>query len=148
MPEGRQNTISTEAPIKMYLFPRLVSATNGVPRRKSFIFKRPFGNNRKNEKCSPQPESNETVCKLALPLWISHFMICHMSWLYHDKWHAFSWNVTNYHHMSWNVTKDIIWHLMTRHLMTCHQMSNNVFQFNMVTFHDLLWCGQFDSERW
>ena len=47
-------------------------------------------------------------------------------------------DVTLWHHISFD---DI--NLPSR----CHQMSWNVFQFKMVTFDDMSWCGQSDSDR-
>ncbi len=68
-----------------------------------------------------------------------------LSWhvmIYHDKRHVLSWNVTKYHY---TVFPGLV---PLRVLPSrCHQLSSNVFQVNIVTFDDMSWCSQLDSER-
>ena len=82
------------------------------------------------------------------------FHDCHdMSWYIMIN-HVLSWNVTKYHHV-------MKCHQISSYVMKFHhvklsdfswlpswQMFSNDFQFNMVTFDDMSWCGQSDSERW
>ncbi len=61
-------------------------------------------------------------------------------------------NIIKCLHLSSNVTmlrlNKIPYHFSLRVIPSrCHEMSWNVFQFNTMTFDDMSWCGQSDSER-
>ncbi len=67
--------------------------------------------------------------------------------IYHDKWHALSWNVTKFHHMSWIVTKyhHMSWNITMFHfecyhpdVIKCHEMSFNLTWGHLMTCHDVV----------
>ena len=86
------------------------------------------------------------------PLWIrrGHIMTCHeMSWhIMIMTWFLahMSSNVTKYHQMSPFVDH---FHSECYHqdVIKCQEMSFNLTWWHLITWHDMSWCGQSDSER-